>query len=136
MPKNQEALLESEDESGNVRSLANLYMNGPEIFNFSLKAVPKAVEELLKNSNRELADIDYFIFHQANKFMLDRLRNKLKIPESKFFINLEYGNTVSSTVPVALEKAKQQGAIRTGDTVMLVGFGVGYSWGATLIKVW
>ena len=136
MPKTQEVLLETEDESGNVRSLANLYMNGPEIFNFTLKAVPKAVAELLSKSKRELADIDYFIFHQANKFMLDRLRNKLKIPESKFFLNLEYGNTVSSTVPVALENAKQQGAIRTGDTVMLVGFGVGYSWGATVIKVW
>lgn len=136
MPKTQEALLESEDESGNVRSPANLYMNGPEIFIFTLKAVPAAVAELLRKSNKELADIDYFIFHQANKFMLDRLRNKLKIPESKFFINLEYGNTVSSTVPVALEKAKQQGAIQPGETVMLVGFGVGYSWGATLIKVW
>ncbi|WP_211285257.1 3-oxoacyl-ACP synthase III family protein [Sporomusa acidovorans] len=135
MPVSKATSVETEDEGGNIRSLNNLYMNGPEIFNFTLKTVPKATQELLEKTGRQLLEIDYFIFHQANKFMLERLRDKMKIPESRFFNNLESGNTVSSTIPVALETALKQDLIQLGDEVMLVGFGVGYSWAACLVKI-
>src|SRR3990172_8445906 len=98
-------------------------MNGPEIFNFALSAVPLAVQQLLLKANGGLHSGDYFVFHQANRFMLERLRNKLKIPPEKFCMDLEEcGNTVSSTIPLALERARQGGKITSGQRVMLVGF--------------
>jgi 3-oxoacyl-[acyl-carrier-protein] synthase-3 len=113
-----------------------LDMNGPEIFNFTLDSVPKLVESVLKKNNMNLTDVDFFIFHQANKFMLDYLRTKIGIAREKFYINLERtGNTVSATIPIGLKDAQEKGLIKKGDIVMLCGFGVGYSWGATIIKI-
>jgi len=127
---------ETPDDAGNWRSPANLYMNGPEIFSFSLKAVPLAVNSLLRRWNRPLEAVDFFIFHQANRFMLERLRNKLKIPEERFWIGMEHcGNTVSSTIPIALQDAVGQGRVQPGTSVMVVGFGVGYSWAAAMVQV-
>ncbi len=134
-PLSPETSIEKEDRNGNWRSEQNLYMNGPEIFTFTLKAVPKVVSQLLEKIGQSLESVDYVVFHQANKFMLDRLRRKIKIPEKKFCLYLETcGNTVSSTIPIALENAKKQGHIQVGDKIMLVGFGVGYSWAATMIQ--
>ncbi len=112
----------------------NLYMNGSEIFTFTLLSVPKAVYALLEKAELELKDIDLFVFHQANKFMLEHLMKKLKIPEEKFYVNCQnVGNTISSTIPIALKDALDDGLIKKGNKIMLVGFGVGYSWGATLV---
>jgi 3-oxoacyl-[acyl-carrier-protein] synthase III len=123
------------DENGNIRSQDNLYMNGPEIFNFTIASVPKAVHDLLHCSGKSIDDIDCFVFHQANQFMLEHLRKKLKVPSEKFFTSFKnYGNTVSSTIPIALRDAIAEGKLKSGDLVMLVGFGVGYSWGATLVR--
>jgi 3-oxoacyl-[acyl-carrier-protein] synthase-3 len=123
------------DESGNVRTANDLYMNGAEIFNFTLRAVPEAVERLLARAGVAQESVDLFIFHQANRFMLDHLRRKLRIPPEKFVMAMEdVGNTVSSTIPIALHHAQTQGQLTPGALVMLVGFGVGYSWGATLIR--
>ncbi|HEY0322621.1 MAG TPA: ketoacyl-ACP synthase III [Pyrinomonadaceae bacterium] len=135
-PFDAEAMIETEDEQGNWRSPQNLYMNGPEIFNFTLRTVPQVLDKLLLKSGRSLEEIDYFIPHQANKFMLERLQRRLKIPAEKFHVELETtGNTVSSTIPIAFESARRQGKIKAGDTVALIGFGVGYSWAATLVRV-
>ena len=110
-------------------------MNGPEIFSFALEAVPKAVNELLNRAQLTHDDVDLFVFHQANEFMLKRLQTKLQIPDSRFVLALkEYGNTVSSTIPIALQTALADGRLKPGMRVMLVGFGVGYSWGATLVR--
>jgi 3-oxoacyl-[acyl-carrier-protein] synthase-3 len=134
-PLNEEAMVELEDEQGNWRSPRNLYMNGPEIFNFTLRTVPLTFAELLQKSGRSLDEIDYVIPHQANKFMLERLQRRLKIPPEKFHVDLEMtGNTVSSTIPIALESARKQGRVKAGDTVALIGFGVGYSLAATLVR--
>ena len=125
----------TEDASGNQRTINNLFMNGPEVFTFTLREVPKAVNQLLQKSGYGLDQIDLFVFHQANAFMLEHLRKKAKIPEEKFYVAMHHcGNTVSSTVPIALKHALQEGKIKAGDKIMLVGFGVGYSWGATLIR--
>jgi 3-oxoacyl-[acyl-carrier-protein] synthase III len=135
-PVNEEAMMESEDEQGNWRSARNLYMNGPEIFNFTLRTVPQVMGELLEKCGLSLEEIDYVIPHQANKFMLERLQRRLKIPSEKFHVELEAtGNTVSSTIPIALESARREGRIKAGDTVALIGFGVGYSWAATLVRI-
>jgi 3-oxoacyl-[acyl-carrier-protein] synthase III len=119
--------------TGERRRGRPLHMNGPEVFNFTLGAVPALVHETLAKAELGLDDIDLFVFHQANATMLEALRRKLAIPHEKFFVDLEGGNTVSSTIPMALRRAVEAGALRTGMRVMLVGFGVGYSWAATTL---
>lgn len=122
------------DENGNPLSSDYLYMNGSEIFNFTLDAVPPLVRDTLLKNNSEMKDIDLFVFHQANKYMINFLRKKLKIEEEKFYVFLEnVGNTVSSTIPIALYEAKKENRL-TGN-VLLAGFGVGYSWGGVVLKV-
>lgn len=112
-----------------------LHMNGPEIFNFTLKTIPPAMEDLLNKSGISDHEIDHFVFHQANAFMLEHLRKKLKIPKEKFVLSFaDYGNTVSSTIPIALRDMQKKGGLHTGDIICLFGFGVGYSWGATLLQ--
>lgn len=128
--------VEMEDEGGSIRTDNNLFMNGPEIFNFTIGNVPALVNETLSKNHTTLEAVDYVIFHQANKYMLSYLRKKIKIAEEKFYINLEHtGNTVSATIPIALKDCIDKGIIKTGNKVLLVGFGVGYSWGATVIEI-
>lgn len=135
-PLTPESAIEKEDRSGNWRCDRDLYMNGPEVFNFAIRTVPRALDQLLSKWGKGLDEVDYFILHQANRFMLEHLRDKLKIPADKFWIDLEnYGNTVSSTIPIALESAKNSEAIKSGDNVAVIGFGVGYSWSAAMIQV-
>lgn len=135
-PKTELTSVQKSDDSGNVRSLENLYMNGAEVMAFSLKEVPKAVDALLTKSRRSKNKIDYFVLHQANKFMLEALRKKLKLPEEKLPVFVgDCGNTVSSTIPIALYKMRNCEMLKEGDEIMLVGFGVGYSWAACLVKI-
>jgi|WP_315252790.1 3-oxoacyl-[acyl-carrier-protein] synthase-3 len=125
--KNQDVI----DEFGNVRNDRNLFMNGTEIFNFTGEFVPKLIQSILEKSNLAKEDIDLFVFHQANKYMLNHLRKKIKISEEKFFIAMENcGNTVSSTIPIALYEAQKQGRVDSCKNILLAGFGVGYSWAA------
>lgn len=122
------------DENGNPHSADYLYMNGAEIFSFTQQNVPKVVKETLLKNNIEQDDIDLYVFHQANKYMLNFLRKKLKIAEDKFFVNMaKVGNTVSNSIPIALCDAKQQGVLR--GNVLLSGFGVGYSWGGVMLHI-
>lgn len=112
-----------------------LHMNGPEVFNFTLAAVPSAVRQLLDRAGLAQGDIDLFVFHQANATMLEALRRKLEIEPARFYVALdETGNTVSSTIPIALRRAQRDGRLKPGMRLMLVGFGVGYSWGATILR--
>jgi len=113
-----------------------LSMHGAEILTFSLKKVPPLVKELLEKEKLVMNDIDLFIFHQASGFMLEVLRRKMKIPKEKFFTNIEYiGNTVAATIPLALYDAMKGGRAKKGDKVLIAGFGIGYSWGATIITI-
>jgi 3-oxoacyl-[acyl-carrier-protein] synthase III len=123
------------DANGNPRHDGSLFMNGPEIMTFSLSVVDAVLKELLHKAGFALADVDLFIFHQANKYMLDTLRRKCKIPADRFIMHLrETGNTVSCTIPIALKEAELSGRMTPGSTVMVVGFGVGLSWGAGLLQ--
>nr|WP_315030749.1 ketoacyl-ACP synthase III [uncultured Chryseobacterium sp.] len=109
-----------------------LHMNGPKIFDFTSKSIPKLVDENLKINGFEKNDIDSYIFHQANTFMLDFLRKRIDIPKENFIIDmLDYGNTVSSTIPIAFKNSLMSRSLKN---MMLVGFGVGYSWGAVCLR--
>lgn len=111
-----------------------LYMNGAEIFKFTAENVPALVAEVLGKNQLELKNINLFVFHQANKFMLEFVRKKIGIPEDLFFYFLDHcGNTVSSTIPIALSEALIQKKVRPGDNLLLAGFGVGYSWGGCIL---
>ena len=136
-PYSQADLKDTTDANGNTRNDSNLFMNGGEIFAFTLKQVPVAINALLEKTSKTIDDIDFFVFHQANSFMLDFLRKKSKIPSEKFIISLkDYGNTVSSTIPIALKNSMQNKSIDCKNkTIMLVGFGVGYSWSACLVEL-
>lgn len=121
--------------SGNVYSDNYLYMNGPEIFNFTNEIIPKFIDDLLISNSIECEMIDQYILHQANAFMLNTIRKKLKIRSEHFFIDLlDGGNTVSCTIPIALKKFSQtnNGAVQN---LLLVGFGVGLSWSGGLVKI-
>ena len=135
LPRSEQTAVEIKDENGNVRSQNNMYMNGSEVFSFSLRVVPQTVGQLLSKAKSELDDIDLFVFHQSNVFMLNTLKGMLGIRDNKFYINMEHvGNTASSSIPIALSLALEEGRIRTGIKVMIVGFGVGLSWGGTIIQ--
>ncbi|UPQ74901.1 3-oxoacyl-ACP synthase III family protein [Chryseobacterium nepalense] len=114
----------------------NIYMNGPEIFNFTIENIPGLVKETLMVNGMDMDDIDHFVFHQANSFMLNYLRKKTKIPADKFYIDMEKtGNTVSATIPIALKNMMDKGILKEGDKILMAGFGVGYSWGATVMEM-
>lgn len=116
------------DENGNPRSSDYLFMNGSEIFSFTQKNVPVVVNEVLEKNHTSKEDINMFLFHQANNYMLNFLRKKIKIPEDKFFVNMsEVGNTVSNSIPIALYEAKKMNLLQ--GVILICGFGVGYSWG-------
>lgn len=113
-----------------------LFMDGPEIFNFTLDIVPKTMDDVLQKNGLSHDDIDLYVFHQANKFMLDTIRKVNWLPRDKFYVNLETtGNTVSSTIPIALKQLDDAGKLQSGMNIMLMGFGVGLSWGATVIRI-
>lgn len=134
-PRTAETGRESQDENGNFRSADNLFMDGAEVFSFSASVVPRCVNAVLERAAKTLEGIDLFVFHQANRYMLEQVRKRLKIPPEKFYIAMGHcGNTVSVSIPIALKDACEEGRLKDGDTVMLVGYGMGYSWGGTLIR--
>lgn len=124
------------DKRNDQRTANNLYMNGSEIFYFVSKQVPGVIQKTLDKNNLVQSDIDFFVFHQANQYMIDFLAKKLKISKDKYYNNIEdLGNTVSSTIPIALKRCIDKDLIKKGDKIMLCGFGVGYSWGAVTIEL-
>ena len=133
-PINSDSFVANSDISGNYRSPSDLYMNGAEILTFTLQSVPTLVNRVLNSARLEATGIDKVVFHQANKFILDKLRKKTKFTEEQFLVSYEhYGNTVSSTIPLGLELALKDGKLQGGDKVLICGFGVGYSWAGCII---
>ena len=111
----------------------HLYMHGGNVFNFTADVVPPMVEELLKKSELTQEEIDLWVFHQANKYMINYLRKLLDIDKERFYIYMEHvGNTVSSTIPIALVEARKENKLH--GNVLLAGFGVGLSWGGVMLN--
>lgn len=127
--------LDGKDKDGYIISSDHLYMSGPNIFNFTLDVVPELIDHCLHKNGLKMGDINMFIPHQANKYMLNTLRKVCGINKDKFYIDLTHtGNTVSSTLPIAIKGALEKKAIKQDDIVLITGFGVGYSYGACILR--
>lgn len=125
----------AKDNGGYIKSADYLYMSGGDIFNFTLDTVPPMVMDVLQKNNLDKDEVNMYVFHQANKFILSTIRKLCRIKKEKFYINLaKTGNTVSNTLPIALKQAIDEEKITSGDTVLITGFGVGLSWGGTILK--
>lgn len=135
MPYSEETKIETTDFQGNTRSKENLFMDGTAVYFFAIDTVPHLVNETLEKNALQMDDIDLFVFHQANKTILNNLRETIGIPEDKFYVNLaDKGNTSEATIPVALSELEKSGRLRSGMRVLIAGFGVGLSWGCTVLK--
>jgi 3-oxoacyl-[acyl-carrier-protein] synthase III len=123
------------DEYGNTVNDASFDMDGTAIFLFSSKRVPVMIDELLTKASLTKNDIDLFIFHQPNVFLNEHLRHKMGIAPERFFHCMEnFGNTVQSTIPIAIREAQIAGKLKPGMKVLLAGFGTGLSWAATIVQ--
>ncbi len=124
------------DAFGNIKNHAKLYMNGGTVFNFTLEKAPALFYQLLEEAGITADEVDYFVFHQANRIVLETLGKKLRIPSEKIIIELDdVGNTVSSSIPISIKKSIDKGIIKKGNTLMVAGFGVGLSWGGSIVKI-
>jgi len=110
-------------------------MDGESVFKFTIDRLPELINGTLEKNGQAKDDIDYYVFHQANKFMLNTIRKATKIPKERFYVNLEEsGNTTSSTIPIGLAKSIESSVIHPNMDVMVAGFGVGLSWAGTILK--
>lgn len=137
--RNGPRLFTSENESKAATGIisANDYisMNGIGILSFFNHTIPHSVRELLQRNNKTLDDVECFVFHQASLLALEGIAKNLKIPSSKMIIDLaETGNLVSASIPVALKRVLAERSFKSGDLLVLCGFGVGLSWGTALIE--
>lgn len=133
-PRSSETSKAELDRSGNLRSAQDIYMDGAAVLDFVKKEVPALVRALLSREQLTLDEIDLVMFHQGSRLTLDYLHKALRVPAHKQFDNLAaVGNTVSASIPIALRAAERQGRLKPGMRVLLVGFGVGLSWGACVV---
>ena len=127
----------SEDKNGNARAPDNLVMKGDVVFNFVMQSVPTMIESLMDKSGFKISDIDNFLFHQPNPFMLKKLASKLEIPLQKFPVNLvaKYGNSSGVTIPAVLCSEFDVSYFNEPKWICMAGFGVGLTWGSLLIRL-
>ena len=115
---------------------AYIYMDGKAVFRFAVDAFPKSIHAVLDKAGLTLEDVDHIVCHQANARIIDFVIRKLKAPEEKFYKNIqEYGNTSAASIPIALDEMVEKGIARPGETLLLVGFGGGLTWGGTLLRL-
>jgi len=123
-----------DERSKTDREGPTMFMDGPEIFAFTLARVPASLRMLYEKAGIEAGDVDRFVFHQANRYLLEHLRRKMKIEPERFIIEIkDVGNSSSNTIPIALNRALNDGRIEKDQRLALVGFGVGLSWGSVLV---
>ena len=127
------SILETEREEGNIRNDLEVYMDGMDVFNFAMSVVPKSVKEIVKETDTTLDDIDWLVFHQANKFMTDFFAKRLKFDMNKVpYCIQKYGNTSSTSVALTIV-SELESKLKNGDRVVMCGFGAGLSWGTARI---
>lgn len=133
-PRSESTGVETANRFGNVSCAENLFMDGRRVLDFGVTEVPASLSALLAASGESFESVDLIVFHQATRLMLETLRDSMGIPPEKFVIDLEdTGNTVSSTIPLALARAVRAGRLKPGMKVLLSGFGVGFSWSSALV---
>lgn len=137
IPCNEETRIERRDEYGNWRSAENLVMKGDEVFMFVQKRVPGLIKDILEFSGQTSENIPYFMFHQPNKFMLNKLADKLKIPRDKMPSNIveNFGNSSSATVPLNIAYNLGDRLCNESMTLCMAGFGVGLVWASIIMEV-
>ena len=112
-----------------------VFMDGLEIFKFATRVIPPTVAELLAKNSIGISDINKVVFHQANTYIIKELQKKMKIADEQLVIDMaKYGNTVQSTIPIALKNLFDKNELKKGDLVLFSGYGVGLSWGNILYK--
>ncbi|MEM9586274.1 MAG: ketoacyl-ACP synthase III [Planctomycetota bacterium] len=112
---------------------SRLYMDGPSLINFTVEAIPRLIDEILVDNQVQSKEIDLYLMHQATFKMLDQLRQRMDVPPQQMPVELsDVGNTVSCTLPILIQRMRQQGRLTPQATNMLVGFGVGLSWAGCL----
>ena len=122
------------DDFGNPHSSDNLYMDGPAILNYSLESIPSLAADVLAKNGLAMEDIDLHVYHQANVFLANLERKLLRIPQEKYYVSIENtGNTVSSTIPIALCEAMKEGKLHEGMKVLSLAQGLGYTWGGMVL---
>lgn len=134
LPMTDECRQRIEHEGGNWRSEADLYMNGAEIFAFTLRTVPPLMKSLFALSGKAPEDMDAYVFHQANKFMLEHLSKRMKLPSDKVVLAMQdYGNTSSASIPLAMVTHLRERLRKETLDLALAGFGVGLSWAGAIL---
>ncbi|TVP79607.1 MAG: ketoacyl-ACP synthase III [Puniceicoccaceae bacterium] len=137
-PHSPETAKVLQDEAGNSRSAENLFMDGAEIFNFSITEEPRSVKELLEYARMRAEDVDYFVFHQANRYILKNIAKRLKLNPAKVPMETveRYGNQSSASIPAAIcGELAQSLKSASARQLLLSGFGVGLSWGSAVLEV-
>lgn len=137
MPSTPETAVLQDVGDNNYRAKDHLRMEGSEVFNFVMVEVPPMIDNLLAFAKTRIDDVDYFLFHQPNRFMLQKLADKLKVPYQKMPMNVveQFGNSSGVTIPVALTANLSESMTRQNHTVCFAGFGVGLTWASMLMKV-
>jgi 3-oxoacyl-[acyl-carrier-protein] synthase-3 len=134
LPRSVATGAEQTDAQGSVRSQDHLFMDGQAVFVFTLNTVPRAIDSLLQKSELTRSQVDWYVFHQANKYMLEMLARGAKIANEKMAYHMaEVGNTVSSSIPLTLEAYAESGRIQPGQKLLLAGFGVGFTWALCMV---
>lgn len=134
-PITPESCVEREQEDGNIRSDLEVFMDGMDVFNFAISKVPRSIKSLLQETGHSIDDVDYLVFHQANRFMMDFFVKKLKIsPDRVPYCISKYGNTSSSSVPLTIS-SELSGRLDGDNTVVMSAFGAGLSWGSALLEM-
>ena len=134
-PITPDSCVEREQEEGNIRSDLEVFMDGLDVFNFAISKVPKSIKLLLKETDKTIDDVDYLVFHQANRFMMDFFVKKLKIsPDRVPYCISKYGNTSSASVPLTVS-SELSGQLDGSHTVVMSAFGAGLSWGAAIMQM-
>jgi 3-oxoacyl-[acyl-carrier-protein] synthase-3 len=135
IPPDGQTGIRKEAENGNIRSMEDVFMEGSEIFTFTLREVPGMIKSCLQKANWSVEDTDAFVLHQANQFMLNHLAKRMKIPPEKVPLSLgEYGNTSSASIPITISHCLRSRISGEAMNLVMAGFGVGLSWGAVALR--
>ena len=130
-PITPEAIVEKEVEPGVIRKGIDMVVNGMDVFSFAIKVPPRSLMEFVEHFQIDVDKVDYLFLHQANKFIDDRIRKRLKIPEEKVpFCLQDYGNTNSASIPLAMVACKANELMNGSFECLACGFGVGLAWGS------
>lgn len=130
-----DALVPREEAYGQTRSLGDARMDGKAVYEFATGVFPRTVNASLERAQLRVPDVDFLISHQANKNIIKEGMGALGLSMDKTYVNLDrYGNCSSASIPIALREALDAGLVKRDDTVVLVGFGAGLSWGSTVMR--